>query len=172
MWKDGTIDQETYLWHDQGKWVTCRKFHFYFLTPLYHNFKVLHFDANPITIGYIWLQSCEGFINNAKNNIKQRNLNTVFANISKKTSPTSDSFLLIMSHIETVILNFTFLLVQTASSYLIPLLFVFDFLVLFSSYFCLDLKMSYIADFSSMDQITSHMLRDLFYFFWLTFVAG
>ena len=30
--------------------------------------------------------------------MKQRNLNTVFANISKATSPTSNSFLLIMSH--------------------------------------------------------------------------
>ena len=47
---------------------------------------------------YIWLQSYEGFVA-AKNNIKERNLNTVFANISKITSPTSDSFLLIMSHI-------------------------------------------------------------------------
>ena len=44
----------------------------------------------------IWLQSYEGFVN-AKNNTKQKNLNTVFANISKTTSPTSDSFLLIMS---------------------------------------------------------------------------
>ena len=47
----------------------------------------------------IWLQGYEGF-HNAKNNMKQRNLNTVFANISKTTSPTSDSFLLIMSHIQ------------------------------------------------------------------------
>ena len=46
----------------------------------------------------IWLQRYEGF-DNAKNNMKQRNFNTVFANISKTTSPTSDSFLLIMSHI-------------------------------------------------------------------------
>ena len=46
----------------------------------------------------IWLQSSEEFVN-IKNNIKQRNLNTIFANISKTTSPTSDSFLLIMSHI-------------------------------------------------------------------------
>ena len=46
----------------------------------------------------IWLQSYVGFVN-AKNNIKQRNSNTVYANISKTTSPTSDSFLLIMSHI-------------------------------------------------------------------------
>ena len=45
----------------------------------------------------IWLQSYEGF-ENAKNKMKQRNLNNVFGNISK-TSPTSDSFLLIMSHI-------------------------------------------------------------------------
>ena len=47
----------------------------------------------------IWLQSYVGF-ENAKNNIKQRNLNTVFANISKTTFPTSDSFLLIMSHLQ------------------------------------------------------------------------
>ena len=50
----------------------------------------------------IWLQSYEGF-DNAKNNMKQRNLNTVFANIPKTTSPTSDSFLLIMSHLLTII---------------------------------------------------------------------
>ena len=47
---------------------------------------------------YVWLQSYEGF-DNAKNNMKQKQLNTVFANISKTTSPTSDSFLLIMSHL-------------------------------------------------------------------------
>ena len=46
----------------------------------------------------IWLQSYEGF-DNAENSIKQRNLNTVCANISKTTSLTSDSFLLIMSQI-------------------------------------------------------------------------
>ena len=28
-------------------------FNFYFLTPLSHNFKILYFDANPITIGYL-----------------------------------------------------------------------------------------------------------------------
>ena len=74
-------------------------FNFYFLTPLYHDFKMLHFDANPITIEYLVTEFNERFVN-AKNNIKQRNLNTVFANISKKTLPTSDSFLLIMSHID------------------------------------------------------------------------
>ena len=45
----------------------------------------------------IWLHSYEGF-DDAKNIIKQRNFNTVFANISKTIWPTSDSFLLIMSH--------------------------------------------------------------------------
>ena len=28
-------------------------FNSYFLTPLLHNFKMLHFDANPIIIGYL-----------------------------------------------------------------------------------------------------------------------
>ena len=35
---------------------------FYFLTPLYHDFKILHFDANPITFGYL----VEGFVNAKK----------------------------------------------------------------------------------------------------------
>ena len=52
---------------------------------------------------YNWISGCitmsyEGF-DNVKNNIKQRNLNSVFANISKTISQTSDSFLLIMSQI-------------------------------------------------------------------------
>ena len=45
----------------------------------------------------IWLQSYEGFVN-AKNNIKQKEFEYCFANISKTTSLTSESFLLIMSH--------------------------------------------------------------------------
>ena len=52
----------------------------------------------------IWLQSYEEFVN-AKNNLKQRNWNTVSANISKPISPTSDSFLLILSHISKCILG-------------------------------------------------------------------
>ena len=45
----------------------------------------------------IWIQSYSKFVN-VKNNVKQENLNTVFANISKSLFPTSDSFPLIMSH--------------------------------------------------------------------------
>ena len=81
----------------KGNKSLVENFNFFFLTPLIQNFKMLHFDANPLQLD-IWLQSYEGF-DNVKNNIKQRNLNTVFANISKTTSPTSDSFFLIMSHL-------------------------------------------------------------------------
>ena len=63
----------------------------------------------------IWLQSYEGF-DNAKNNMKQRHLKTVFANISKTTSTTSDSFLLIMSHIAVIAVNTTTLYMCTLKS--------------------------------------------------------
>ena len=59
--------------------------------------KCFIFMQTPLQLD-IWLQSYEGF-DNTKNNMKQSNLNTVFANISKTTSPTSDSFHVIMSHI-------------------------------------------------------------------------
>ena len=36
----------------KGNESLVAKFNFYFLTTLSHNFKMLHFDANPITIGY------------------------------------------------------------------------------------------------------------------------
>ena len=51
--------------------------HFYLLAPLSHNFKILHFDANPIKID-IGHQRYDRFVN-AQNNIKQWNLSTVFA---------------------------------------------------------------------------------------------
>ena len=74
-------------------------FNFFFLTLPSHNFtsKGIILMHTPLQLDN-WLQSYEGFVN-AKSNIKQRNLSTVFANISKTTSPTSDSFPLIVSHI-------------------------------------------------------------------------
>ena len=51
----------------------------------------------------IWLQSNKQSII-AENNIKQKNLDPFFANISKAIFPTSDSFLLIMSHLDFVML--------------------------------------------------------------------
>ena len=69
-------------------------FNFYFLTPLYHASFWCKPHYNWIS-GYRVMKDLSMLINN----IKQRNLNTIFANISKTTSPTSDSFLLIMSHI-------------------------------------------------------------------------
>ena len=39
----------------KGNDSLVEKFNFYFLTPLSHNFRMLHFDANPITIGANWI---------------------------------------------------------------------------------------------------------------------
>ena len=36
----------------KGNESLVENFNFNFLTPFYHNFKMLHFDANPITNGY------------------------------------------------------------------------------------------------------------------------
>ena len=66
---------------------------------LYHclpTSKCLILMQTPLQLD-IRLQSYEES-DNSKNNMKQRNLNPVLANISKTTSPTSDSFLVIMSH--------------------------------------------------------------------------
>ena len=60
-WRHGRSRGETkysshciqHMWHDQGKWVSfVENFNFWFLTSLYHNFKMLHFDANPIKGAY------------------------------------------------------------------------------------------------------------------------
>ena len=45
-----------HMWHDQGKWVTCRKFQFLVSYTTFSNFKMLHFDAKPITIGYLVIE--------------------------------------------------------------------------------------------------------------------
>ena len=74
-----------------------------FLQRFLKTLKVFILMQTPLQLD-IWLQSYEGF-DNAKNNMKQRNLNTVVANISKTTSPTSNSFLLIKSHILSVIIK-------------------------------------------------------------------
>ena len=60
--------------------------------------QLLSADVGRCTPTLVWMHLYDRF-DNAKNNIKQRNLNTVFANISNTTLPTSDSFLLIMSHV-------------------------------------------------------------------------
>ena len=43
---------------------------------------MLHFDPNPITIGFIWLQSYEEFVN-AKNNIKTKEFEHCFCQYLK-----------------------------------------------------------------------------------------
>ena len=69
----------SYMWHDQWKWVTCRKCQFLFSYTTFLQLQNASFWCKP---HYNWIWSYEEF-NNAKNNIKQRNLNTVFAIISK-----------------------------------------------------------------------------------------
>ena len=67
------------------------------------NYRLQHFP--PLSVvrtrgdGCIGHMSYEGFVNGKKPNIKQKNLNTVFANIAKTISLTSDSFLVIISQI-------------------------------------------------------------------------
>ena len=95
-----SIQYLEYVTRSRGMSHLSKKKFFYFLTPLSQTFKMLHFDANRAH--YNWI-SGYGVMKDLtmlkpKNNIKQKNFNTVFANISKTTSPTSDSFLLIMSH--------------------------------------------------------------------------
>ena len=69
---------------------------FEFLTPPSNNINMLHFNANPISIG-----SGNRVMSNLsvlKTIWKQQDLNPFFANISETISLTSDSFLLFMSH--------------------------------------------------------------------------
>ena len=73
------------------------KFNFYFLTSLSHNLKNASFWCKP---HYNWISDSKVMKDLSmpkKKEQKKRNLTTVLANISKTTSPTSDSFLLIMS---------------------------------------------------------------------------
>ena len=80
--------------------------------PIFLHHSLINFNASfwskPCNKWISGLQSYEEFVN-AKNNLKQSNLNTVFANISKIIWPTSDSFLLIviMSHFMNPIYNWT-----------------------------------------------------------------
>ena len=39
-----------YMWHDQGNESLVKNVNSHFLTPLSHTYKMLYFDANPITI--------------------------------------------------------------------------------------------------------------------------
>ena len=73
-------------WHDQGKWVTCRKFQFPFSLNTVHHFlktsKCFIFMQTPLRLD-IWLQSYEG-VDKTKNHMKQRYLCTLFLPISQK----------------------------------------------------------------------------------------
>ena len=97
----------------KGKCVTCQKFLFSYTTL--SELRIASLMQTLSQLG-ILSQSYDGFVN-AKNNIKQSNLNTVFANISKTTSATSDSFLLIMSHIHNLIKGYNWIVSFVPSFY-------------------------------------------------------
>ena len=70
---------------------------FQFLTILSRNSNMLHFDADPIKIEHLVTEFWR--ICQYEKQYKQKNLDIVFANISRSISPTSYSFLLIMSRV-------------------------------------------------------------------------
>ena len=79
-----------YVTRSRGNESLVDKFQFCITSKCFILMQIIPLKLN------IW--SYDEFIN-AKNNIKQKNLNTVFVIISKTLSPTLDSFLLIMSHV-------------------------------------------------------------------------
>ena len=49
------------MWHDQGKWVTCRKFQFQFSYTTFSKLQNASFWCKPHLQLDIWLQSYAGF---------------------------------------------------------------------------------------------------------------
>ena len=80
------------IYHDtrsRGMSRMSKMFTFEIFNTTLLQLKMLNFDANPIRLN-IWLQSCDKIIHSQNNSL--------FVNISKAVSETSDSFPLIMSH--------------------------------------------------------------------------
>ena len=85
------------MWHDQGKWVTCRQYSI--LSSQYNllaNIKSYIWIHTPLQSD-IWFKRYEQFFE-FQNNVKHRNMSSVQAYNSKSILATSDSFSLIMSH--------------------------------------------------------------------------
>ena len=76
------------MWNDQEKWVTCRRFSILsFLHYLLATWKCYILMQTALE-SYIWLQSYEQFIKD-EYNIKQKNLDSFLADISKTKFATS-----------------------------------------------------------------------------------
>ena len=92
------LDAKLHMWHDQGKWVTCRQYSIlsfqYNLLAHIKSYILIH---TPLQSD-IWSKRYEQFFE-FQNNVKQRNMSSVLAYNSKSILATSDSFPLIMSHI-------------------------------------------------------------------------
>ena len=88
-----------HLWHDQWEWVTCRQFSILiFQCKSFVHLKHYIFIQLP-SQSDIWFWRYEQFFN-FKNNVKDKNLLPLLACNSKSIFPTSDSFPLIMSHLQ------------------------------------------------------------------------
>ena len=97
-----------YLWHDQGKWVTCRQFSiFSFQYKSLVHVKCYILIQIPFQSD-TWFQRY-GQLFNFKNNVKHKNLSPVLAYNSKSIFRTSDSLLLIMSHLAKIEVYFILL---------------------------------------------------------------
>ena len=118
-------DFTSHIWPDQGKRVSGHQ-----KLSLFVYLKMLHFDENPMEIGYLVMKLWLIYVEN--NIYKQKNLSSFFANISNQYM-TSDSFLLIMaSHMCTDQVIWVILLLEyqqrTCSNY-----FVLNF-IMFSAF--------------------------------------
>ena len=73
------------MWHDQGKWVTCRKFQFQLSYITFSKLKNASFWCKP---HYNWISGYRVIkdLTMLKNNMKQRNFNPVLP-IPKKQHP-------------------------------------------------------------------------------------
>ena len=85
------------MWHDQGKWVTCRQCSILsFQYNLLVHLKSYMLIQTPLK-SEIWFQRSEQIFE-FLNNVKHRNLSPLVAYNSKSILATSDSFPLIVSH--------------------------------------------------------------------------
>ena len=88
------------MWHDQGKWVTCRQYpNLSFQYNLFAPIKSYILIHTPLQSD-IWCKRYEQFLE-FQNNVTHRNMSSVLSSAynSKSILATSDSFPLIMSHI-------------------------------------------------------------------------
>ena len=91
------IKWSSYMWHDQGKLVTCRQYSIWVFNKIYLPISNPTFWSIPISIRHLVLKIWQFFEFNT--NVKHSNMSSVLAYNSKSILAPTDSFTLIMSHI-------------------------------------------------------------------------